>query len=175
MSDPFVGEIRMFGGNFAPSGWSFCNGSVLPIAEYEALFTLIGTTYGGDGMETFALPDLRGRVPVHAGTGPGLSPYALGEQVGVESVTLTVAQTPAHSHPLSASSKPGTGTSPAGALPAATSSGALYTSGQPSSGVAMAADSLAASEGGNQPHTNVMPFQCVSFIIALEGIYPSQN
>jgi microcystin-dependent protein len=175
MSDPYVGEIRMFGGNFAPVDWAWCDGALLPIAEYETLFTLIGTTYGGDGQQTFALPDLRGRLPLHTGAGPGLSGYVLGQQVGVESVALSVAQTPAHSHPVSARSSPGTSTSAVGNVPASATSGGLYAAGAPSPDVAMAPNAIAPAPGGGQAHSNVMPFQCVSFIIALYGVYPTQD
>lgn len=175
MSDPYVGEIRMFGGNFAPQGWAFCNGQLMPIAENDALFSLIGTIYGGDGQSTFALPDLRGRVPVHQGAGPGLSPYRIGTVCGTEEVTLTPAQTPAHSHPLGAHAGPGTTTAPTGAVPAGTSAGALYTAGGPSGAASMGAEAISPSTGSSQPHENVMPFQCVSFIISLFGIYPSPS
>src|SRR5437868_3362158 len=119
MSQPFVGEIRMFGGNFAPAGWAFCNGQLLAISENDTLFNLIGTTYGGDGQNTFALPDLRGRVPVHMGQGPGLSNYIIGQNGGVETVTVTIAQIPQHTHPAMAQSEPGNQTSPTGGLWAA--------------------------------------------------------
>lgn len=175
MSNPYVGEIRMFGGNFAPAGWAFCNGQLLPVSEHDALFSLIGTTYGGDGRTTFALPDLRGRVPVHQGAGPGLSPYRMGQAYGTEEVTLTTPQTPAHSHALGAHAGPGTTTAPAGAVPAGTSAGALYTAGGPSGGASMGAEAISPSPGSSRPHENVMPFQCVSFIISLFGIYPSQS
>jgi microcystin-dependent protein len=166
---PFVGEIRMFGGNFAPLGWAFCDGQLLPISEHDALFNLIGTTYGGDGQETFALPDLQGRVPVHAGTNPttGFS-YVLGERAGVESVTLTVAQIPVHSHPLTAAGA-ATGTSAASAVPAAVSAGARYFSG---TGATVNMDAPAPA-GGSQPHDNMAPFVCISFIISLFGVFPS--
>src|SRR5262245_24456486 len=118
MSDPYVGDIRIFGGNFAPLGWAFCDGRLLPISENEVLFQLIGTTYGGDGQETFALPDLQGRIPIHMGQGPGLSNFVLGEQGGVESVTLNTNQIPVHSHQLGAADG-ATGATPAGAVPGA--------------------------------------------------------
>src|SRR3954453_6845221 len=126
MAQPYIGEIRLFGGNFAPAGWAFCDGSTLPISEYDTLFNLIGTTYGGDGQETFALPDLRGRVPVHQGTASGPT-FQLGESGGTESVTLTAQQIPAHSHSLLASGSQGTDNSPAGRLPAVTQNVRLYT------------------------------------------------
>lgn len=171
MANPFVGEIRMFGGNFAPQGWAFCDGSVLPISEYETLFVLVGTTYGGDGQQTFALPDLRGRLPMHQGQVPGAGPHTLGEMGGVEDVTLMVPHLPAHSHQLSASSTAAVATAgPSGVL-AASSSAQFYGSGQPSSD--MAAGAITA-QGGSQPHSNMAPFQTVSFIISLFGIFPSQ-
>jgi microcystin-dependent protein len=165
----------MFGGNFAPQGWAFCDGSLLPIGQNDALFSLIGTTYGGDGQQTFALPDLRGRLPVSQGAGPGLSPYAPGQPFGAESVTLTAAQTAGHSHPVSAASTTGTGASPVGTVPAAVSAGARYASGPPTPGVQLNAQALAPSAGGAQPHDNRMPSLCVSFVICTEGIYPTQG
>jgi len=174
MSDPYTGEIRMFGGNFAPAGWAFCDGQLLPIAENDALFTLIGTTYGGDGQTTFGLPDLRGRLPIHAGTGPGLSTRTLGEQGGVETVTLTTNQLPQHTHPPAGIPTTGNSPSPGGAFWAGTATGALYRFGAVPGGATMAANSLAPA-GGSQPHDNVMPFQCVSFIICLFGFFPSPS
>ncbi|RQO63029.1 phage tail protein [Paucibacter sp. KBW04] len=171
MANPFVGEIRMFGGNFAPAGWMFCDGSTLPISEYETLFNLIGTTYGGDGQQSFALPDLRGRLPMHQGQSPGSGGHTLGEIGGVEDVTLMVPHLPAHSHQLSASSTVAVATAgPSGVL-AASSSAQYYGSGQPTSDMAAVAIT---SQGGSQPHSNMAPFQTVSFIISLFGIYPSQ-
>lgn len=173
MSEPFIGEIRMFGGNFAPLGWAFCNGQLLSIAENDALFTLIGTTYGGDGQNTFALPDLRGRIPIHMGTGAGLSPRTLGESSGTETVTLTVNQLPAHDHQFVGTSSSASVASPASAVVAAPSTVDLY---RPAAipGSNMAPDALSLT-GGSQPHDNIQPFQCISFIIALEGIFPTQN
>lgn len=162
MAQPYVGEIRMFGGNFAPAGWAFCDGSLLAISENETLFQLIGTTYGGDGQNTFALPDLRGRIPVHFGAG-----YTLAETFGVETVTLTVGQIPNHSHPFPVSAHYGNTNSPVGALPGAMDTPA-YAQG---SSVALKSPLLAA--GGSQPHSNLMPTLCVSFIISLYGIFPS--
>ena len=169
MSQPYVGEIRMFGGNFAPVGWMFCEGQLLPISENETLFNLIGTTYGGDGQSTFALPDLRGRVPVHQGNG-----FTLAETGGVEDVTLTSSQIPSHTHALLATKEVGTQASPQekllAQLPAATTK--LY---HPTAGtVAMATNSLT-SDGGSQPHDNFQPYLCISFIISLFGVFPSQN
>ncbi|QNA83314.1 phage tail protein [Sphingomonas sp. So64.6b] len=180
MSQPYVGEIRMFGGNFAPAGWAFCDGRLLPISENDVLFVLIGTTYGGDGQETFALPDLRGRLPIHAGTGPGLSAYAQGQAAGTESVTLTLNQMPQHSHTLMASTTPATLPSPANAVPGTVnptaSSYSMYVVPGTSTMVPapMAATSIS-PQGGSQPHENRMPALAVSFIISLFGIFPSQN
>jgi len=166
MSQPFIGEIRMFGGNFAPQGWMFCDGSILAIAENDALFALIGTTYGGDGQTTFALPDLRSRVPMHQGNG-----HTLGEMSGSETITLTVNQLPSHSHVPQASNAGGA-TSPAGnvwansaALQFAPSNSSLQPMNQGVMGTA----------GGSQPHDNMLPFQAVSFIISLFGVFPSQG
>jgi microcystin-dependent protein len=170
MGSPFTGEIRIFAGNFAPVQWEFCNGQLLPISEYEALFNLIGTTYGGDGQSTFALPDLRGRLPLHTGTGPTGTSYVLAQQGGVEEATLTVAQLPAHSHPLSASTSLGTASSPQDAVLAASGSSNVYR--QQPAGAAQSAQAVSPS-GGSQPHTNLQPYLCVDFIIATVGIFPS--
>lgn len=171
MSNPFIGEIRIFGGNFAPAGWAFCDGQILPISENEALFILIGTTYGGDGQTTFALPDLRGRLPMHQGQGPGLSARTLAEQAGVERVTLTAAQVPIHDHAVNAVAGLGTRTSPIGNVWAAAGA-SLYTNAAPSAPLNPAA---LASAGGGQSHENMSPFLGVSFIISLFGIFPSQS
>jgi microcystin-dependent protein len=169
MSDPYVGEIRMFGGNFAPQGWLFCEGQTLAISENETLFTLIGTTYGGNGQSTFALPDLRGRVPIHQGQGPGLAPFVQGQKGGVEQVTLTTSQYPAHSHVAVASSADGTQPGPGNNYLAGSTSVKLYNSNPPVT--ALNAASVGPS-GGSQPHANMQPFLCISFIIALAGYYP---
>lgn len=173
MSEPFLGEIRMFAGTYAPQGWAICDGSLLSIASYEALFTLLGTTYGGDGTGTFALPDLRGRVPVHQGQGPGLSPYVMGQAGGAEAVVLGVPQMAAHSHPASGSASAGTATTPAGNVWAANGSVKQFAPASAISGT-MAAGSVGPT-GAGQPHENMAPFVAVSFIIALEGLYPSPN
>jgi microcystin-dependent protein len=174
MGEPFIGEIRMFGGNFAPSGWAFCNGQLLPISENDALFNLIGTTYGGDGQDTFGLPDLQGRIPIHAGTGPSGNTYQLGEKAGVETVTLTTNQIPIHSHgPAQASSSDGTQSSPTNGVWAKSSLGA-YSSGSATVSMNVQALSLSVA-GGSQPHDNMMPFLAISFIISLFGVFPSQN
>jgi microcystin-dependent protein len=165
MAQPYVGEIRMFAGNFAPAGWMFCEGQLLPISENETLFQLIGTTYGGDGQSTFALPDLRGRIPIHQGNG-----FILAQTGGAEEVTLTVNQIPAHRHVLLATRNPGNDPSPANGLPAESSVASLYQSEVPNT--AMAATAISAV-GGSQPHTNFQPYLCVDFIISLFGIFPS--
>jgi microcystin-dependent protein len=163
MADPYIGEIRIFAGNFAPAGWAFCDGSLLPIAENDALFILIGTTYGGDGQATFALPDLRGRVPLHAGNG-----YTLGQVGGSEAVTLTEAQLPQHAHPAIYAQGGTPTTSPINGLPA---SGAVNLF----AAAATPAGAATTSAGASQPHENMAPFLAISFIIALFGIFPSQT
>src|SRR3954463_1915865 len=173
MSNPYVGEIRLFAGNFAPVGWAMCNGQLMAIAENDTLFALIGTTYGGGGQSTFGLPDLRGRVPLHAGQGPGISQtYTLGELAGVEQVTLTGQQMPIHSHPVLASPGSGTTTVPAGNVPAASPGLRPYLPSAPD--VALAFQTVG-SAGGSQPHANLMPTGVVNYIISLFGIYPTQN
>lgn len=167
MAQPYVGEIRMFAGNFAPAGWQFCEGQLLPIIEYETLFQLIGTTYGGDGQSTFALPDLRGRLPLHQGNG-----FILAEVGGAEEITLTISQIPAHSHSMLASSSNAMSATPQNATLAATRSIELYSMDTPNTN--MATQSIA-SVGGSQPHTNLQPYLCVNFIISLFGIYPSSS
>lgn len=165
MSSPFIGEIRMFGGNFAPAGWAFCDGSLIPISENDALFNLIGTTYGGDGVNTFALPDLRSRVPVHVGPG-----FALGQSGGVETVTLTTSQIPAHSHVPQAVIPNGSQAGPGSAVWAQSSLNQFSTSA-PNATLDPGALGLA---GGSQPHDNMVPFLAVNFILSLFGIFPSQ-
>jgi microcystin-dependent protein len=167
MAQPYVGEIRIFAGNFAPAGWMFCEGQLLPISENETLFQLIGTTYGGDGENTFALPDLRGRIPLHQGNG-----VILAETGGAEEVTLTVNQIPAHSHPLQASTNVSQDTSPAGKTVGQSGSALLYI--QDTTDSNMSAQAIA-PVGGSQPHTNFQPYLCVNFIISLFGIFPSQT
>lgn len=174
MSQPYVGEIRMFGGNFAPVGWEFCNGQLLSISENEVLFQLIGTTYGGDGESTFALPDLRGRAPIHMGQGAGLTSKILAETGGVESVTLTTPQIPAHTHTVGALARCGSGSSasPAGRFWAKDTTEKLY--GPPGTPVQMAAGAAKVGfGGGSQPHENMQPYCAVSFIISLFGVFPS--
>ena len=173
MAQPYVGEIRMFGGNFAPRDWAFCEGQLLPIDQFDALFALIGTTYGGDGQTTFQLPDLRGRIPVHQGTHNGSgTTFTLGERAGNENVTLTIQQIPIHTHPVAVSASPGHVADPSNALVAADRDFASFSGSIPSQ--PMASGSVAPA-GGSQPHENMPPFLCVSFIISLFGIFPSQN
>ena len=175
MSEPFIAEIRIFAGNFAPRGWAFCDGQLLPISENTALFSLIGTTYGGDGRTTTALPNLQGRAPMHPGRGPGLTARKLGEKVGVETVTLTEAQIPSHNHTLRAT----TANSDPGA-PTNTSSfgrslgGRLYQANTTANLVDMASATLSTT-GGGQAHTNLQPYLTLNFIIALVGLYPSRS
>jgi microcystin-dependent protein len=165
MAQPYVGEIRMFAGNFAPAGWNFCDGSLLPISENETLFQLIGTTYGGDGQNTFALPDLRGRIPIHQGNG-----VILAETGGAEEITLTVQQIPAHSHPESANSTTATQNAPATNVLAQAATVDAYVTGGPF--VALSPQSIG-PVGGSQPHSNFQPYLCLNFIISLFGIFPS--
>jgi len=173
MSEPFVGEIRMFAGNFAPRGWSFCDGQLIAVSQNDALFSLLGTIYGGDGRTTFGLPDMRGRVPIHAGSGPGLSPRRLGAKMGAENVTLTANQLPSHSHPMSASTDAATESNPAGAVTGSSLANDLYFSNSPA--FTNMSTQAVTSIGGSQSHTNIQPFLCVNFIIALFGIYPSRS
>jgi microcystin-dependent protein len=167
MSQPYIGEIRMFAGNFAIAGWMFCEGQLLPISEYESLFNLIGTTYGGDGQSTFALPDLRGRLPIHQGGG-----FTLAENGGVEQVTLTVGQIPAHSHPFLATTNNADQNSVSGNLLAQPSVILEYFANP--GGSSLSASSIS-STGGSQPHSNFQPYLCVNFIISLFGVFPSQT
>jgi microcystin-dependent protein len=168
MAQPYVGEIRMFGGSFAPAGWMFCSGQLLPISENETLFNLIGTTYGGDGQSTFALPDLQSRVPIHFGNG-----FILAETGGAEDVTLTVNQIPSHTHPLIASTQTGTDKSPNGRITDQTSAGVqIYI--EESTDQPMATNAIG-PQGGSQPHTNIQPYLAINFIISLFGIFPSQT
>lgn len=177
MAEPFIGQVTLFAGNFAPRGWAFCQGQILSIAQNTALFSILGTTYGGNGQTTFALPDLRGRVPMQQGQGPGLSPRSLGEQGGQENVTLLQAQLPAHNHQISASAANGNASSPQGNFNAITyDSDTLNTfnSYSSSSNTTLNASAVGVV-GGNQPHQNVQPYTCLNFIIALEGTFPSRN
>jgi microcystin-dependent protein len=179
MSEPYVGEIRMAGFNFAPVGWALCNGQLLAISQNPVLFTLVGTTYGGDGQSTFALPNLQGRIPINQGQGPGLSPYVIGQLAGSETVALVAAQLPQHGHSLRANGDAASSANPTGDYLARARIPSLASGGVPVYAPAAAAaamnDGAIAPSGASQPHDNMMPFQCVNFIIALEGIFPSQN
>jgi len=171
---PYIGEIRMFAGNFAPAGWMFCDGQLLPISENETLFQLIGTTYGGDGQSIFALPNLQSRIPIHQGTGSQGTNYTLAETGGVETVTLTIPQIPAHNHAVLGSNSSGSGTSPSGSVFARNASVEGY-SNDTSGGLSPLNAGVIGSVGGSQPHENMAPFLCVNFIISLFGIFPPQN
>jgi len=172
MSEPFVGEIRTFAGGFAPTGWALCNGQLISISSNTALFSLLGTTYGGNGTSNFALPDLRGRAPMHAGNGAGLTPRLLGENGGTETVTLTPAQAPSHTHTLRASSANGNSADPKDHVPSnGGSTTTPYASG--TADTPMSAGAIAPA-GGEQPHNNLMPYLTVTFIIATQGVYPSR-
>lgn len=174
MPEPFIGEIRMFAGNFPPNGWMFCAGQTLPISENDALFILLGTRYGGDGQETFNLPNLQSRVPIHMGTGPDGVNYTLGEAAGTESVTLTTQQIPIHTHPFTASTANGTATNPGGSVLAASVSSVQPMVVGTGSGTLMAPQSITPA-GGSQPHENCQPFLCINFIISLFGVFPTQT
>ena len=169
MSEPFLGQISIFVFNFAPRGWAFCNGQILPIAQNTALFSLLGTTYGGNGQTTFALPNLMSRVPVHFGQGPGLSSYALGQTSGSETVTLTSSQMPAHNHLASVTGAGAGASRPGGNFP---SGGGAYATAS-DGGTFNAA--FIQNAGGGQPHANIQPYLALNFCIAIEGIYPSRN
>jgi microcystin-dependent protein len=178
MAEPFIGQITLFAGNFAPRGWAFCQGQILAIAQNTALFSILGTTYGGNGQTTFALPDLRSRVPVGQGQGPGLSNYILGQQAGNETVTLTAQNMPIHSHSLAASTDGADAPSPAGNVNAVTNDpNTLNSMNTYKTGFSNTIMNPAAigQSGGNQPHTNISPYTCLNYIIALEGLYPSRN
>lgn len=174
--EPFIGQIIMFGGNFAPRGWAFCDGQLLAISSHSALFSILGTTYGGDGRTTFGLPDLRGRIAMHPGNGPGLTPYTLGQAGGQEQVTLTPPQMPAHNHnvqvTLHASSADGDDPNPIGRFPGKSTED---TYSDTSDGNMAAPVVTEQNTGGGQPHTNVQPFRCVNYIIALVGVFPSRS
>lgn len=177
MSEPFIAEIRIFAGNFAPRAWAFCDGQLLPIAQNTALFSLIGTTYGGDGRTTTALPNLQGRAPMHPGRGPGLTARRLGEKVGTETVTLVEAQIPSHTHTLRAVGAAGTEDDPTNHALARENAGTrdfIYQKNTTANLVDMASEALATT-GGGQAHTNLQPFLTLNFIIALQGLYPSRG
>ena len=170
MAQPYVGEIKMFAGFSAPAGWAFCQGQLLPISENETLFQLIGTIYGGDGQSTFALPDLRGRVPVHMGPDTGHGAYTIGRRDGVEDVTLTVQQIPVHNHSAMASLNNATASTVSGNVTGVTGATQIYREVAPAA--LMSASSITPT-GGSQPHTNLQPYLCINFIISLYGLFPS--
>lgn len=171
MSEAYVGEIRIFAGNFAPYGWAFCNGQILPISQNTALFSLLGTTYGGNGTTTFALPNLQGRAPMHWGTGPGLTPRSLGESSGTAAVTLLSTQMPVHTHTLNAAIDPAESDNPANL---ALARGSNVTPYVPTPNATLSPSTLS-TQGGNQPHNNMQPYLTMNFIIALQGIYPPRS
>jgi microcystin-dependent protein len=173
MAQPYIGEIRMFAGNFAPAGWAFCSGQLVPISQNDAMFILLGTTYGGDGESTFALPNLQSRVPMHFGNGPDGVNYQLGEAAGVESVTLSTQQIPVHNHTLLGTSNPATETGPAGNLFGISAQVEYGTTGL-SADTAMNAQAIS-PVGGSQPHENCQPFLCINYIISLYGLFPQQT
>jgi len=180
MAEPFIGEIRMVAWNFAAEGWTLCNGQLLAISQYTALFSLLGTTYGGDGIQTFALPNLQSRVPIHQGTGPGLSTYPIGAASGSENVTLLTTQMPQHNHLVGVSNLTGTVADPTNALLAQGNSGTARTPVTVSDYVSTAATGTLAPTaismaGSNQPHPNIQPYLCINFIIALVGIFPPRG
>jgi microcystin-dependent protein len=176
MGQPFVGEIRMFGGSFAPAGWAMCQGQLMPISENDTLFNLIGTTYGGDGQETFGIPDLQGRLPIHQGTGPGLSTFTIGEKAGTETVTLTTQQIPIHNHIPLANNTAATTASPTGAIFAncnTTVTNTYFTPFDSSQPQVALNNNTIAPDGGSQPHENIQPTLCITYIISLFGVFPS--
>ncbi len=172
MSEPFVGEIRMFAGNFAPRGWAFCDGQLLAVSQNDALFSLLGTIYGGDGRTTFGLPDMRDRIPLHQGQGPGLSNRKLGSNGGGEKVTLTTDQLASHTHDWNANTAAGDSDAPVGRVTAGNAAPRIYRQAAQSQDLA---STTIANAGGSGSHTNLMPTLCINFIIALFGIYPSRN
>jgi microcystin-dependent protein len=172
MSDQYLGEIRMVAFNFAPYGWALCNGQTLSISQNTALFSLIGTYYGGDGVTTFQLPNLQSRVPIHQGQGLGLSPYVIGQVGGTESVTLTTQQMPQHNHNMNVLGINATSNKAANNYLADSTSGNIYTSNNPNTTLNPNAISY---QGSSQPHNNIQPYLCITFVIALQGIYPSRN
>jgi microcystin-dependent protein len=172
MADPFVAEIRPFGFNFAPTGWAQCNGQLLPISQNTALFSLLGTYYGGDGKSTFALPNLQGNAPMNQGQSDGTSSRFLGETSGSESVTLLQSEMPAHSHSLNAVESPASARQPPGQMFATGEAMSFYKTGQPSTSMSPTGIGL---NGGNQPHNNMQPFLALNFCIALQGVYPPRG
>jgi microcystin-dependent protein len=173
MADPFIGEVRIWALNFAPRGWAFCNGQLLQISQNTALFSIIGTTYGGDGRTTLGLPNLQGRAPMHAGQGPGLTNRRLGESGGVETVTLTQAQVTGHTHAMRANPNPAEAPGPGGNAFARAVGGAPYAA--PGTTVSLATEALPSSVGGGQQHNNMQPYLALTFVIAVVGIFPSRN
>lgn len=175
MSTPYIGEIRMFGFGRTPIGWQACDGSLLPISLYETLFVLIGTTYGGDGQSTFAVPDLRGRLPIHQGQGSGLSDYVIGQMAGTENVTVLTTQMPAHTHVMVATTGASTAITPGPALlPGSVSGDTFYVNTVTGNTAAAMSDQMLTMSGGSQPHENCMPTLTVQYCIATEGIFPQQ-
>jgi microcystin-dependent protein len=177
MSDPYYGEIRMFAGNYAPLNWALCDGQLVNVSDNNALFSLLGTLYGGNGSTTFGLPDLRGRLPVHQGQGPGLTNRPLGQSYGAETASVTTAQIPGHTHPLQASTNPATAAAPSPTLvlAAAVAPDEIYASTTDQTKINKLADAAVLATGGDQTHSNLMPALCLSFIICLLGIYPERS
>ena len=173
MSNPFVAEIRIFPFNFAPKGWAFCDGQILPLSQNTALFSLLGTTYGGDGKSNFALPNMQGNSPMHPGQGPGLSLHDLGETGGETSVTLLESEIPSHTHALQADARPGTLDTPSPLNALARSTPDIYK--VPTTNTVQLADQAVAPAGGDQPHNNMMPYLTLNFCIALQGVYPPRT
>ena len=173
MSEPFLGEIRMFAGTYAPRNWAFCDGQIIAVSQNEALFSLLGSTYGGDGRTSFGYPDMRGRLPIHTGTGPGLTPRPLGQKQGTETVTLTPSQVPNHTHNIAVSSQTADQSSPAGHILAQNSAVQMYDTAKVTPKTLR--DGLIGETGGSQAHSNLQPSLCLNFIISLIGIYPSRN
>lgn len=173
--DPFVAEIRVFPFNFAPKGWAFCDGQLLPISQNTALFSLLGTTYGGDGKSNFALPDLQGRAPMHPGQGPGLSLHDLGETGGSETVSLLESEIPAHSHAAVVSTQTAQQFGPAGTLWAGGGLAAPPTFGPANTNVVTMSDQALAPSGGDQPHNNMQPYLTLNFCIAMQGVFPPRT
>ena len=176
MADPFIGEIRMFAGNFAPRQWAFCSGQLMAISQNDALFSLIGTIYGGDGRTSFGIPDMRGRIPIHWGSGPGLTPRPIGQKTGVERVILNVTQIPSHTHAMQASQDSVSSVSPANTvLGTFDAADQMYTESFDAAAKGTMRSSSVMNAGGSSAHTNLMPYQCLSYIICLLGVYPSRN
>ena len=174
--DPYLGDIRLFAGSFAPAGWVICDGRLLPISQNDALYAIVGTTYGGDGINTFAVPDLRGRLPVGQGSGAGLTPRVIGQQFGVESVTLITTQIPSHNHTLNGStSAPSTSPSPAGTVFAHSDADKIYVSSPTGPVPETMNPATVQATGGTQPHNNIMPTTAINYIMCTAGIFPSRN